>query len=80
MTAKDTITKKHIITFNNEGDHLLTVQDVAAVLRVSVSSLNKWRVAGCGPHFVRVGSRIRYRATDLAAYIARNTKTSTSAA
>jgi hypothetical protein len=49
------------------------------VLRCSVSSLNKWRVAGRGPPFVYVGHLVRYRAADLNAYIAARTVTSTSA-
>jgi hypothetical protein len=61
------------------GPPLLTVQETAALLRCSVSSLNKWRVNGLGPRFVRIGSRIRYRAADLAAYVAEQTRNSTSA-
>jgi predicted DNA-binding transcriptional regulator AlpA len=58
---------------------LLTVQEVARLLRCSVSSLNKWRLTGQGPRFVRVGSRVRYRPTDIAAYVADQTRASTSA-
>src|SRR5437899_2003745 len=56
---------------------LLTVQDVAALLKCSVSSLNKWRLRQTGPPFVRVGSRVRYRLADVQAYIANQTRTST---
>ena len=60
-------------------DPLLTVQETALLLRCSVSSLNKWRLLGRGPHFIRVGSRVRYRPIDVAAYIANQRRASTSA-
>jgi hypothetical protein len=72
-----------IISFSDTAgtavNALLTVQDVAKLLRCSVSSLNKWRLIGQGPVFVRIGSRVRYRGADVAAYIAEQTRTSTSA-
>ena len=57
---------------------LLTVSEVAALLRCSVSSLNKWRLFGNGPTFIKVGSRVRYRLTDIALWVARESRTSTS--
>jgi len=69
----------HPPTARARGSPLLTVQEVAALLRCSVSSLNKWRLTGQGPRFVYVGHRVRYRSTDIAAYIAERTRTSTSA-
>jgi excisionase family DNA binding protein len=57
---------------------LLTVHEAARVLRISASSLNKWRLTGNGPPFVRIGTRVRYRARDLSTYIANRTCASTS--
>jgi hypothetical protein len=69
-----------IVSFDGAGiGQLLTVEEVAGLLRCSVSSLNKWRVAGLGPPFVYIGHLVRYRAADLHAYIAARTVTSTSA-
>ena len=59
---------------------LLTTPETAEVLRCSKSSLDKWRLKGLGPKFVRVGSRIRYRASDVAEFVAAQTRSSTSAA
>jgi hypothetical protein len=59
---------------------LLTVGEVALLLRCSISSLNKWRVFGRGPDFVKVGSRVRYRLADIAAWVKDETRSSTSAA
>jgi excisionase family DNA binding protein len=57
---------------------LMTVQEAAEILRLSVSTLNKWRVAGGGPRFVRMGARVRYRPSDLNKYVDERTKRSTS--
>ena len=60
------------------GERLLTVQEVAELLNCSVSALNKWRLAGRGPQFIKLERRVRYRTADLAAYIAASTRQSTS--
>ena len=82
MSKKNAIKKigRDVVSFDGAGvGHLLTVEEVAGLLRCSVSSLNKWRLTGRGPPFVRVGSRVRYSTADLNTYIARRTATSTSA-
>jgi predicted DNA-binding transcriptional regulator AlpA len=63
-----------------EVDRLLTVREVAEFLRCSKSSLDKWRLTGDGPRFVCVGSRVRYRASEVIAFIERQTRASTSEA
>jgi len=61
-----------------EVDPLLTVHETAALLRCSVHSLNKWRLTGSGPRFVRVGSRVRYPRSAIADFIEKSTRVSTS--
>jgi len=60
------------------GEPLLTVEQVAQLLSCSASNLNKWRLKGEGPSFVRVGANIRYRPADIQSFIAENMSTSTS--
>lgn len=48
---------------------LLTTPDVADQLRVSVSSLTKWRMRGLGPAFVKLGSRVAYTQQALDDYV-----------
>ena len=50
---------------------LFDEKSVAVVLGVSVRALQRWRVTGDGPPFVRVGPRfIRYEEQALATFIA----------
>lgn len=47
----------------------LPVARAAAHLGLSVSSLNKMRMEGRGPRYLKIGGRVFYRLTDLDAYI-----------
>jgi hypothetical protein len=69
-----------VVRFAENGvpPKLFTTPEVAALLRLSVSILNKWRLAGRGPNFVRVGSRVRYRSADVVEYVTAQTRASTS--
>ena len=50
-------------------DALLTVEDAAAHLKISKHTLNRWRVTGEGPPFIKYGPRlIRYLVTALDAW------------
>jgi excisionase family DNA binding protein len=57
---------------------LLTQKEVAAELRLSQRTLERWRVSGDGPRFVKAGRRVAYRAADLDAWIASRVRSSTS--
>ena len=59
---------------------LLTVAQAAKVLGLSISTLNKWRLTGGGPTFVKYPTAVRYRLSDLQAFIAANLCNSTSEA
>ena len=51
-------------------DTLLTEEDVAKQLHVSVASLRRWRLEKRGPQFIKVGSLVRYRPEELEAWLA----------
>ena len=44
---------------------LMTPREVSEAFGISEHTLAKWRVAGAGPIYIRVGSCIRYRLSDL---------------
>lgn len=43
----------------------LSERELAARWRLSVRTLQRWRVAGSGPTFLRLGRRITYRLSDV---------------
>jgi excisionase family DNA binding protein len=57
---------------------MLTQSECAELLRLSERTLERLRVSGLGPKFVRCGRSIRYRVADLEAWIASRVVTSTS--
>jgi predicted DNA-binding transcriptional regulator AlpA len=67
-------------TSTSSDDCLLTEDEVAQRLSVSVRTLQGWRVRGGGPHFVKLGNgrAVRYRATDIRDYVAARVARSTS--
>ena len=58
----------------------LTENETAKTLNKSPRTLQRWRVDGNGPPFVRAGSGILYRPQDIEIWAAENTFTSTSQA
>ena len=41
--------------------NLLTEEDLAKQLNVSLASLRRWRLMSRGPRFIKVGALVRYR-------------------
>lgn len=56
----------------------LTVNAAAQYVGLSASTLNKLRVFGGGPIFLKLGRRIAYDVTDLDAWLATKKRLSTS--
>jgi len=52
---------------------LLTLDDVVAYLGIPKNTLYRWRVDGHGPRAVRIGKHLRYRRTELEAWLDANT-------
>ena len=50
-------------------DELLTVRELAAELKVSVRTLERWRRDGTGPAWMTVGRAVRYRRGDVDAWL-----------
>ena len=47
---------------------LLNEKETAILLGLKVATLRRWRWAGSGPRFLKVGGAIRYDPVDIAAY------------
>lgn len=57
---------------------LLNVAEAAERLSVSASYLNKLRVHGGGPPFVKIGARVAYDPADLTQWLGAQKRSSTS--
>jgi len=56
------------------SDELMTTQELAAYLRVSMSTIYNWRTEHRGPPASKIGKHLRYRRVDVDAWIAEHTK------
>jgi predicted DNA-binding transcriptional regulator AlpA len=51
------------------GDELLTIAEVADVVRVPVATLRYWRHLGTGPHTFRIGRGAGYWRSEVSAWL-----------
>ncbi|GAB2721744.1 MULTISPECIES: AlpA family transcriptional regulator [unclassified Arthrobacter] len=56
---------------------LLTPAELAAKLHKTAPALAQWRYRGMGPKFVKLGSGVRYRASDVEAWLDAQTRSQT---
>jgi excisionase family DNA binding protein len=61
------------------AETLLNEEQAARRLNVAVKTLQKWRVVGGGPRFVKLGRCVRYSAADLEEFITARTVPHTAA-
>jgi len=59
---------------------LLTQSEAAQLLRLSERTLERLRLTGGGPKFIKAGRRVLYSAEHLEAWVASRVRTSTSEA
>lgn len=57
---------------------LVNEHEAARILAIEVATLRRWRWSGQGPCFYKIGAAVRYRADDLAEFIQRARRHSTS--
>lgn len=61
-----------------QNTQLLNEHQAAARLNLSVATLRRWRWAGQGPRFLKIGGAVRYDSEDLEMYIQACRRRSTS--
>jgi predicted DNA-binding transcriptional regulator AlpA len=64
---------------SNTGSSKLSVQQAAKLLSVSTSWLNKARLVGNGPQFMKLGRRVLYDTADIESWLSSRKFCSTSA-
>ncbi len=57
---------------------LLNEKEVANTLNIKVATLRRWRWAGKGPRFLKIGAAVRYDRADLQGFIEAGRRRSTS--
>jgi hypothetical protein len=57
-----------------------TVEETAAELKLSVHTLNGWRVKGCGPEYIKLCGAVRYTDEAIQAFKDQGKRRSTSQA
>lgn len=57
---------------------LVNETEAARILNLKVTTLRRWRWAGHGPRFIKVGAAVRYDLADLTAFIEAGRRSSTS--
>jgi predicted DNA-binding transcriptional regulator AlpA len=60
------------------GARVLDTAGASGRTGVSVSTLEKWRVAGIGPRFLKLGRLVRYAEADIESWLASRRVASTS--
>src|SRR3546814_968560 len=71
ITSVKTIVMKQTTGRASNGDQsLLNVRDAASFLGLSKSFLDKARIRGDGPHYLKLGSRVLYRTEALQSWLA----------
>jgi hypothetical protein len=78
MNAPKPIRAERINVTTNAPEPLITESEAAGILRVSLTSLRRWRRLGCGPVYRKLGRTVRYRANDLSDFVASAGRMSTS--
>jgi excisionase family DNA binding protein len=54
---------------SHAGDEMLTLKEVAALLRVPEATVRYWRHLGTGPRGFRLGRSVRYWRTEVALWL-----------
>ena len=60
------------------NERMLRVADAAAILNLSISTLNKLRCSGDGPPYMKIGRAVLYEPNDLNSWLAGRRRHSTS--
>ena len=56
-------------TISNALASLLNEHEVARITGLSVASVRRWRLLRQGPKYIKIGSAVRYKQEDVAAWL-----------
>lgn len=55
---------------SSRDDQLASIEEVAAYLQVPVKTVRRWRLHNQGPRGIRIGNHVRFRWSDVEAWLA----------
>ena len=58
------------MTIGNDDERMMTERELAERTRISPRTWQQWRGAGGGPPYVKIGRAVRYRWSQVEAWIA----------
>jgi hypothetical protein len=61
--------ERNMTIAHKSDDALLTIAEVAAIVRAPVATLRYWRHLGNGPHSFKVGRGVRYWRSDVMTWL-----------
>jgi predicted DNA-binding transcriptional regulator AlpA len=67
--AKKPPERIEMATPSNSIETLLNEHDVARVTGMSVASVRRWRLLRQGPKYLKIGTAVRYKPEDFAAWL-----------
>ena len=62
-------TQQSLTAPSHAEDELMSIKEVAALVRVPEATLRYWRHLGTGPHSFRIGRSVRYWRTDVIGWL-----------
>jgi excisionase family DNA binding protein len=72
-------TNKLTLQPEERGAALLCTKEAARLLSVHHNTLCKWRIRGVGPCFIKAGTTVRYRRSDIETWLQNRTYENTTA-
>lgn len=58
-------------------EELLKTAEAARMMGITKQTLDQWRYRGIGPRYLKVGSNVRYRPSDVLAWLTARERTAT---
>lgn len=77
MTIQQPVSSPQVTAILPDVLRLVDTPAAAEILQLDYRTLENWRSLGRGPRYVKCGKRVRYRISDLLAYLDANSRNHT---